>query len=84
MIPYRSLRLASASHLPLAGEDSRAPLHDHPGEGRGPIGEVGVTECRLKLATFPNWAPAFAGVVQVGWSKYCKYLWRYTPLLPLI
>ncbi len=35
----------------------------HPGEGRGPVGKVAVTGDRVKLATFPNWAPAFAGVV---------------------
>ena len=35
----------------------------HPGEGRGPIGKVAITTCRHPLATSPNWAPAFAGVV---------------------
>jgi len=35
----------------------------HPGEGRGPIGKVVVTEGRTQLAAFPNWTPAFAGVV---------------------
>ncbi len=34
----------------------------HPGEGRGPIGKVAVTERRPRLATLPNWAPASAGV----------------------
>ncbi len=34
----------------------------HPGEGRGPIGKVVVTERSPALATSPNWAPAFAGV----------------------
>ncbi len=34
----------------------------HPGEGRGPIGKVGVTEDCASLATLPNWAPAFVGV----------------------
>jgi len=33
----------------------------HPGGGRGPIGKVVVTTRRLSSATFPNWAPAFAG-----------------------
>ncbi len=36
---------------------------DLPGEGRGPVGKVAVTEDRVKLATFLNWAPAFAGEV---------------------
>ncbi len=37
----------------------------HPGEGRGPIGKVsGIVRSAL-LATFPSWAPAFAGVVRV-------------------
>ncbi len=34
----------------------------HPGEGRGPIGKVAVTEDSAQLATSPNWAPASAGV----------------------
>ncbi len=38
----------------------------------------------LKLATSPSWAAAFAGVVQVGMGKYCKYPLRYAPLVPLI
>jgi hypothetical protein len=37
--------------------------HYHPGEGRGPIGKVGVTLGCRPLHPFPNWAPAFAGVV---------------------
>ena len=39
------------------------PTHDHPGEGRGPIGEAAVTTCNPSLPPSPNWAPAFAGVV---------------------
>ncbi len=38
-------------------------VHHPPGEGRGPIGEVVVTTRISQLATFPSWAPAFAGVV---------------------
>jgi len=47
------------------GGVSRATIMDrhHPGEGRGPIGKVAVTERCTPLATLPNWAPAFAGVV---------------------
>ena len=36
---------------------------NHPGEGRGPVGEAGVTERSVQLVTSLNWAPAFAGVV---------------------
>jgi hypothetical protein len=35
-----------------------------PGEGRGSVGKVAVTKDRAQLATFPNWAPASAGVVR--------------------
>ena len=35
----------------------------HPGGGRGPTGKVVVTERLRSSATFPDWAPAFAGVV---------------------
>ena len=35
----------------------------HPGGGRGLIGEVDVTGDRPLSSPFPNWAPAFAGVV---------------------
>ncbi len=40
-------------------------MYYHPGEGRGPVGKVVVTKRSPQLATSPNWAPAFAGVVQV-------------------
>ncbi len=40
-------------------------MYYHPGEGRGPVGKVVVTKRGSPLATSPNWAPAFAGVVQV-------------------
>ncbi len=36
----------------------------HPGEGRGPIGKVEITESSASLPPSPNWAPAFAGVVE--------------------
>jgi TolB protein len=34
----------------------------HPGEGRGPVGEVAETAAALHYPCLPNWAPAFAGV----------------------
>ncbi len=34
-----------------------------PGAGRGPSGKVDVTKDHPSLPPFPNWAPAFAGVV---------------------
>ena len=37
-----------------------------PGEGRGPVGKVAITEGYALLATSPNWAPAFAEVVEMG------------------
>jgi hypothetical protein len=46
------------------GESSDAPpLSRHPGEGRGPGGKVLITETNPALSSFPNWTPAFAGVV---------------------
>ena len=54
----------------FAGEQGGASCtqnrQHHPGEGRGPVGEVAVTKRRPRLATSPNWAPAFAGEVQVA------------------
>jgi len=38
-------------------------LHRHPGEGRDPVGKVEVTTRNANQTLFPNWAPAFAGVV---------------------
>ena len=38
-------------------------LHRHPGEGRGPVRKVEVTTRNANQTLFPNWAPAFAGVV---------------------
>jgi hypothetical protein len=43
-------------------------LVHHPGEGRGPIGKVGVTERSSSLSASPNWAGlrrggAYAGLV---------------------
>ncbi len=35
----------------------------HPGEGRGPVGKAEVTVRNARLPLFPDWAPAFAGVV---------------------
>jgi hypothetical protein len=43
----------------------RQAYQNHPGEGRGPIGMAGVTDCRVLSRPSPNWAPAFAGVVAV-------------------
>ena len=39
------------------------PKSFHPGEGRGPIGKVGMTTDSATLPPSPNWAPAFAGAV---------------------
>ena len=40
----------------------------HPGGGRDLIGKVVVTERSSPLSAYPNWAPAFAGVVLMrGW-----------------
>jgi len=50
----------------MRGDCKTIPKHIHPGEGRGPIGKVDVTKDGALLATFPNWAPAFAGVVLRG------------------
>ncbi len=44
----------------------RYAYQSHPGEGRGPIGMAGVTDCRALLRPSPNWAPAFAGVAVVA------------------
>ncbi len=44
----------------------RHAYQNHPGEGRGPIGMAGVTECRAPSRPSPNWAPASAGVVAVA------------------
>ena len=49
----------------------------HPGGGRGPVGKVAVTTDRTQLATFPNWAPAFAGVVRWTVSLLTR---RHLPL----
>jgi glycosyltransferase involved in cell wall biosynthesis len=38
-------------------------LSHHPGEGRGPSGKVEAIADSRSLSTFPNWAPASAGVV---------------------
>ena len=35
----------------------------HPGEGPGPGGKARVTTGCLSSSSFPNWAPASAGVV---------------------
>ena len=83
MIPYRPLRLASASHLPLAGEDCATPLPP-PRRRPGPNRETWLTKAALRYSSLSNWAPAFAGVEQVGWGKYCKYPLLYAPLVPLI
>ena len=50
-----------------------APYCYHPGEGRGPIGKVGVTTRRPQPRPSPSWAPASAGVVQSGWCGWCVY-----------
>ncbi len=43
---------------------SWARFNSHlPGEGRGPVGKVAVTTRSIHQLWFPNWAPAFAGVV---------------------
>ena len=44
-----------------AAEFAKLTDSHHPGEGRGPIGEVAVTECSPQSSTSPNWAPASAG-----------------------
>ena len=53
---------------PLKGrgknENNASPEHYHPGEGRGPIGKAKLMKGSPSLAMFPNWAPAFAGVVR--------------------
>ena len=41
------------------------PQRHHPGEGRGPIGQVAVTARSPPLPSSPNWAPASAGVVNL-------------------
>jgi hypothetical protein len=45
----------------------------HPGEGRGPVGEVVVTADGASLPPSPNWAPAFAGVVLIFWLSGHAY-----------
>ena len=53
----------------LCDKDPGSRLYDvglpvrHPGGGRGPIGMFRVISRKPSLATFPNWAPASAGVV---------------------
>ena len=41
-------------------------IEDHPSEGRGPSGKAVVMRRGPSLATFPNWAPASAGVEQLS------------------
>ena len=48
----------------FAGKATSRLTRHHPGGGRGPVGQVVVTTDRAQLATFPNWAPASAGVVR--------------------
>ena len=52
-------------HAPLCSHCTCPEPPHHPGGGRGPIGKVVVTRDCAPLATSPNWAPAFAGVVLV-------------------
>ncbi len=42
---------------------ARSPFY-HAGGGRGPVGKVLVMERCAQLRSSPNWAPAFAGVVE--------------------
>ncbi|MGA1797533.1 glycosyltransferase [Sphingomonas sp. 4RDLI-65] len=67
----------------------------HPGEGRGPIGEVAVTADSPSLSTSPDWAPASAGgekeaqlIVFTGQMDYRPNIeavtWFVRDILPLI
>ncbi|WP_432715071.1 hypothetical protein [Sphingomonas faeni] len=55
--------LTAPSRVVSTDEHGLSRSSHHPGGSRGPIGEVAVTKCCAQLATSPNWAPAFAGVV---------------------
>ena len=54
-------------YVARASGRARLPLHanHHPGEGRGPIGEVAITARCPRLARSPNWTPASARVVAI-------------------
>ncbi len=51
---------------PAAHGGHAAPPSYHPGEGRGPVGKVGVTADSPSPSTSPNWTPASAGEVKGG------------------
>jgi hypothetical protein len=63
-MPRKTTDQALASSL-FQSHSSNQNQKNHPGEGRGPIGEAAVTTRRPTSSPFPNWAPASAGVVPI-------------------
>ncbi len=57
---------AGSATDPAAHGGHAAPPSYHPGEGRGPVGKVGVTADSPSPSTSPNWTPASAGEVKGG------------------
>jgi hypothetical protein len=81
--PVRPLRLASASHLPLAGEDfsvaqshRQTPPRRRPGSSWGTL----LTRAALPYCHLSNWAPASAGVVQFRAVGAIAGRWRLVGL----
>jgi len=86
----------SAKYDPAA-EFTKLTESHHPGEGRGPVGEVAVTERNPSLPTSPNWTPASAGgeplsglplIVFTGQMDYRPNIdavtWFARDILPLV
>ncbi len=80
-----------------AAEFTKLTDSHHPGEGRGPVGEVAVTERGPGSSTSPNWAPASAGgepleglslIVFTGQMDYRPNIdavtWFACDILPLV